>query len=134
MIEQAKKRTYQSKTKTGKEDPKNNLDTFKELGANGKGSNSEPNINSFKTIDKLEQKEPELTELFNLYFVNIAPNLKEPIIPPDLETLRTFVTHPRFQQIPSLIFHLLMKLLYGIFDKLTCKLINWIRQYRPKHS
>ena len=38
------------------------------------------------------QKESELTELFNSYFVNIATNLKEPIIPSDFETLRTFVT------------------------------------------
>ena len=38
------------------------------------------------------QKESELTELLNSYFVNIATNLKEPIIPSDFETLRTFVT------------------------------------------
>ena len=45
-----------------------------------------------KKDDKLVQKKSELTELFNSYFVNIATNLKERIIPSDLEILRTFVT------------------------------------------
>ena len=91
LIEQAKKRTYQTKIEEGKDDPKTIWKLFKELGANGKGSNSELNIN-IKKDDKFVQKESELTELFNSYFVNIATNLKEPIILSDFETLRTFVT------------------------------------------
>ena len=91
MIEQAKKRTYQTKIEQGKNDPKTIWKLFKELGANGKGSNSELNIN-IKKDDKFVQKDSELTELFNSYFVNIATILKEPIIPSDFETLRTFVT------------------------------------------
>ena len=112
LIEQAKKRTYQTKIEEGKDDPKTIWKLFKELGANGKGSNSELNIN-IKKDDKFVQKESELTDLFNSYFVNIATNLKEPIIPSDFETLRT--SRLRFPQTPSLIFHLLMKLLYGHF-------------------
>ena len=68
---------------------KNSLELFKELGANEKGSNSELNI---RKDDKFVQKESELTELFNSYFVNVATNLKEAIIPSDFETLITFVT------------------------------------------
>ena len=91
LIEQAKQRTYQTKIEEGKDDPKTVWKLFKELGANRKGSNSELNINT-KKDDKLVHKESELTELFNSYFMNIATNLKEPIIPSDFETLRTFVT------------------------------------------
>ena len=90
-IEQAKNRTYQTKIEEGKDDPKPIWKLFKEPNANGKGSNSELNIN-IKKHDKLVQKESELTELFNSYFVNTATNLKEPIISSDFETLRTFVT------------------------------------------
>ena len=41
----------------------------------------------------LVQNSSDLTELFNsyMYFVNIASNLKEPIISTDSETLKTYV-------------------------------------------
>ena len=51
LIEQAKKRTYQTKIEEGKDDPKTIWKLFKELGANGKGSNSELNINIKKMIN-----------------------------------------------------------------------------------
>ena len=55
LIEQAKKRTYQTKIEEGKDDPKTIWKLFKELGANGKGIKSELNIN-IKKDDKLVPK------------------------------------------------------------------------------
>ena len=91
LIEQGKKRTYQTKLEEGKGDPKTIWKFFKELGANGKGSNSEPDIN-IRKHGKLVQKVSELTDLFNSYYINIANKFKNQIIPSNLETLRTFVT------------------------------------------
>ena len=41
LIENAKQETYQSKIEEGKSDPKSIWKLLKELGANGKGNNSE---------------------------------------------------------------------------------------------
>ena len=45
LIEKAKQETYQSKIEEGKSDPKSIWKLFEELGANGKGNNSESDIN-----------------------------------------------------------------------------------------
>lgn len=90
LIEQAKKETYQTKIEEGKDDPKTIWKLFKEFGANGKGNNCDSHIN-INFDDKLIQKEAELTELFNSYFVNIASSLKETNISSNFEKLTTFV-------------------------------------------
>ena len=45
LIENSKKETFQSKIKQGHSDPKSILKLFKELRANGKCNNDDPNLN-----------------------------------------------------------------------------------------
>ena len=60
LIEKAKQENYQSKIEEGKSDPKSIWTLFKELGANGKGNNSER-----QTGEQLVTHEADLTQLFN---------------------------------------------------------------------
>ena len=90
LIANAKKETYQSKIEEGQSDPRSIWKLFKELGASGKGSKDGPNIN-LKLGDRLVTNEPDLIEIFNSYFVNVASNLKEPSIPFDFEIINNHV-------------------------------------------
>ena len=90
LIENAKKRMYQSKIEEGQSDPRSIWKLFKELGANGKGNKDGPNIN-LKLGDRLVTNESDLTEIFNSYFVNIALNLKEPSNSSDFEIINNYV-------------------------------------------
>ena len=90
LLEQTKKKTYQSKIEDGKDNPKAIWKLLKKLGANGKASKCKLNIN-IKIDDTLVQNNSDFTELFSLYFINIASNLKKPIISPVFETLKTYV-------------------------------------------
>ena len=84
LIECAKKEAYQSKIEDGHSDPKSIWKLFKELGANRKSTSDEPNLN-INVGDRVITNESDLTGVFNSYFVNVASNLKEPIIPSDFE-------------------------------------------------
>ena len=90
LIENAKKETYQSKIEEGLSDPRSIWKLFKELRANGKGSKDDPNIN-LKLGYRLVANESDLTEIFNSYFINVAPNLKETSIPSDFEIINNYV-------------------------------------------
>ena len=63
---------------------------FKEFGTKGKRSNGEYNL-GIKCENELITNESDLTDLFNDYFVNIASNLKEPIVDSELDELNMFV-------------------------------------------
>ena len=52
---------------------------FKELGANRKGGSDGPNLN-IDVGDRVATDESDMTEVFISYFVNVASNLKEPIV------------------------------------------------------
>ena len=90
LIECAKRETYQSKIEEGHSDPKSIWKLFKELGANRKNTSDEPNLN-INVGDRVITNESDLTGVFNSYFVNVASNLREPIIPSDFEILNDFV-------------------------------------------
>ena len=90
LIEKAKQETYQSKIEEGKSDSKSIWKLFKELGANGKGNNSESSIN-IKLGEKLVTHEADLTQLFNSYFINVASSIKEPTVHSDFEELQKYV-------------------------------------------
>ena len=90
LIEKSKKETYQSKIEEGHSDTKSIWNLFKELGANVKGNNDIPNLN-ISVGNRVVTNESDSTDVFNSYFVNVASNLKEPIIPSDLEILIEYV-------------------------------------------
>ena len=90
LIEKPKTETYQFKIEEGHSDPKSIWKLFKELGANGKCSNDHPDLN-INVGGRVVTHESDLTDVFNSYFVNIASNLKEPIIPSDFEILNEYV-------------------------------------------
>ena len=82
LIEKSKTETYQSKIK-GHSDPKSVWTLFKELGAKEKCKNDDPNLNiNVHVGDRVVTNKSDLTDVFNSYFVNVASNLKEPIIIP----------------------------------------------------
>ena len=58
------------------------MEAFQGVGANGSGkcNNDDPNLN-INVGDRVVTNESSLTDSFNFYFVNVASNLKEPIIP-----------------------------------------------------
>ena len=84
MIKIAKKAMYKSKIDDGKSDPRNIWNIFKEFGMNNKEGENKSNMR-LKLEDKIVTNEPELTEIFNDYFVNIASTLKEPTIETDFK-------------------------------------------------
>ena len=92
LIECAKKETYmyQSKIKEGHSNPKSIWKLFNELGANRKSTSDEPNLN-INVGDRVITNESDLTGVFNSYFVNVASNLKEAIIPSDFEIINDYV-------------------------------------------
>ena len=90
LIEKAKQETYQSKIEEGISDPKSIWKLFKELGANGKGNNSESGIN-IKTGEQLVIHEADLTQLFNPDFVNVASSIKEPTVHSNFVELQNYV-------------------------------------------
>ena len=90
LIEKAKQETYQSKIEEGISDPKSIWKLFKELGANGKGNNSESGIN-IKIGEQLVIHEADLTQLFNAYFVNVASSIKEPTVHSNFVELQHYV-------------------------------------------
>ena len=76
QIEMAKKNTYESKIEDSRSDPKSIWKIFKELGANRKANSCETNRN-IKLGDQLITNKSYISELFNLYFVTVASNLKD---------------------------------------------------------
>ena len=73
LIEKSKKESYQSKIEDGQTDPRTIWKLFKELGANQKGGNDDPNLN-INVGDRVITDENDLTDVFNSYFVNVASN------------------------------------------------------------
>ena len=90
LIEKSKKESYQSKIEDRQTDPRTIWKLFKELGANRKGGNDDTNLN-INVGDRVITDENDLTDVFNSYFVNVASNLKEPIVPSDFELLTEYV-------------------------------------------
>ena len=64
----------------------------KEFGIKSKGNDSENNF-AIQSENDIITNESDLAELFNnyMYFVNLASNLKEPIVNSEFERLNTFV-------------------------------------------
>ena len=90
FIEKVKQETYQSKIEEGKSDPNSVWKLFKELGANGKGNNSESGI-KLKLGEQSVTHEADLTQLFNSYHVNVVSSIEEPIVHSDFEELQNYV-------------------------------------------
>ena len=88
LIECAKK---ESKIE-GHSDPKSIWKLYKELGVNRKSTSDKPNLN-INVGDRVIHvtNESDLTGVFISYFVNVASNLKEQIIPSDFEILNGYV-------------------------------------------
>ena len=63
---------------------------LKEFGIKCKGNGCENNI-GIKCDNNMITNEPDLAELFNNYFVNVASILKEPILNSEFERLNNFV-------------------------------------------
>ena len=90
LINIAKKKTYQSKIEEGRSDPRTIWKLFKEFGIKSKGNDGENNF-AIKSENDMITNESDLAEHFNNYFVNVASNLKEPIVNSEFERLNTFV-------------------------------------------
>ena len=88
LIEKSKKESYQTKIEDGQTDAKTIWKLF--LGANRKGGNDGPNLN-INVGDRVVTDESDMTVVFNSYFVNVASNLKEPIVPSNFEVLNEYV-------------------------------------------
>ena len=90
LINIAKKKTYQSKIEEGRSDPRTIWKLFKKFGTKSKGNDGENNF-AIKSENDMITNESDLAEHFNNYFVNVASNLKEPIVNSEFERLNTFV-------------------------------------------
>ena len=88
IINIARKKTYESKIEEGRSDPRTIWRLFKEFGMKSKGNDGENNFAIKSENDKITE---HLAEHFNNYFVNVASNLKEPIVNSEFERLNTFV-------------------------------------------
>ena len=63
---------------------------FKEFGIKSKGNDGENNF-GIKSENDMMKNESDLAELYNNNFVNVASNLKEPVVNSEFERLNTFV-------------------------------------------
>ena len=90
MIDLAKKETYQTKVKGGKDDPRSIWKLFKQFGTTKKGTSK---VNNFeiKINNNIISNDLDIANVFNYYFVNIPSKLKEPIQPSEFKLLQNFV-------------------------------------------
>ena len=96
IIQEAKRSVYKTKIEEGKDDPKTIWNIFKEFGANNKKFD-ENSCLKIKSGDDIISDEFNLAERFNDYFINIAANLKEPIVESNFDDLQEHIS----QKIPD---------------------------------
>lgn len=90
LIRQSKKAHYQTLIEEGKNQPCTIWKIFSQLGAGKQKSDDSKNVNSIK-IGNMKMDNPiDVANAFNNYFVTIAENIKEPIVPSNHEKLSQF--------------------------------------------
>ena len=87
IIQEAKRSVYKTKIEEGKDDPKTIWKLLKEFGANKKKSDENSCLKN-KSGDDIISDEFDLAERFNDYFINLAANLKEPIVESNFDDLQ----------------------------------------------
>lgn len=90
LIKRSKKAHYENLIEEGKNNPSTVWKIFNELGAGKQKSDSTNNVNSIKA-GNFETDEPiDIANAFNDFFVNIAENIKEPVVTSNHDKLRNF--------------------------------------------
>lgn len=89
LIKQSKKSNYEKLIDDGKNQPNSIYKIFQELGAGKRKSKNCNNI-ILKNGDSVIDQTDEIANEFNNFFVNIAENIKQPLISSNHEKLSDF--------------------------------------------
>ena len=90
ILQEAKRSVHKTKTEEGKDNPKTIWKLFKEFGANNK-KYDENSCLKIKLGDDIISDEFDLEKRFNDYFINIAANLKEPIVESNFDDIQEHI-------------------------------------------